>query len=83
MLKVLWDFEIQADHLISARRLSGVKLKEGENRDKYLDLVKKSIEPEGDGDTNCDWCTWNNPQRIGKGTWKKTDKWRPSRLHHY
>ena len=23
---------------------------------------------EGDSDTNCDWCTWNNHQRIGKGT---------------
>ena len=26
------------------------------------------MEHEGDGDTNCNWCTWNNPQRIGKGT---------------
>ena len=22
---------------------------------------------EGNGDTNCYWCTWNNPQRLGKG----------------
>ena len=21
---------------------------------------------EGDGDRNCGWCTWDNPQRIGK-----------------
>ena len=21
----------------------------------------------GDSNTNCNWCTWNNPQRIGKG----------------
>ena len=21
-----------------------------------------------DGNTNCNWCTWNNPQRIDKGT---------------
>ena len=22
------------------------------------------MEHESDGDTNCNWCTWNNPQRI-------------------
>ena len=21
-----------------------------------------------DANTNCDWCTWNDPQRIDKGT---------------
>ena len=26
------------------------------------------MEYEGDGDTSCNWCTQNNPQRIGKGT---------------
>ena len=26
------------------------------------------MEHEFDGDTNCCWCTWNNLQRIGKGT---------------
>ena len=34
----------------------------------YLDLVrelKKTMEHEGDDDTYCDWCTWNNIQRIG------------------
>ena len=25
------------------------------------------MEHEGDGDTNCNWYTWNNPQMIGKG----------------
>ena len=25
------------------------------------------MEHESDGDTNCNWCTWNNPQWIGKG----------------
>ena len=24
------------------------------------------MEHESDGDTNCNWCTWNNPQKIGK-----------------
>ena len=26
------------------------------------------MEHEGDGDTNCNWYTWNNPQMIGKET---------------
>ena len=26
------------------------------------------MEHEGGGDTNCNWCTWNNPQRIDKET---------------
>ena len=26
------------------------------------------MEHEGGSDANCNWCTWNNPQRIGKGT---------------
>ena len=36
-----------------------------------LDLAReltKTMKYEGDGDTNCNWCTWNNPQMIGKGT---------------
>ena len=43
--------------------------KESENRDKYLDLARalKAIEREGDGDTNRDCCTWDNPQRIETG----------------
>ena len=24
------------------------------------------MEHEGDGDTNCNWCTWNNPQVLVK-----------------
>ena len=24
------------------------------------------MEHEGDSDTNCNWCTWNNPQRTDK-----------------
>ena len=47
-----------------------VKIKENEKRDKYLDLArelkKKSMEHESDSDTNCSWCTWNNPRRSGK-----------------
>ena len=25
------------------------------------------MEYEGDSDISCGWCTWGNPQRIGKG----------------
>ena len=93
--KLLWDFEIQTDPLISARRPDlvivnkkkekkkkkrepvsahhRVKSKESENRDKYLDLARelnKTMEHEGEGDINCNWCARYNVQRIGKETWK-------------
>ena len=28
--------------------------------------TKKTVEHEGDGDTNCNWCPWNSPQRLGE-----------------
>ena len=46
-------------------------------RDKYLDLareLKKNKEPGGDGDANYNWCTWNNPQRLVKGTGRLGNK---------
>ena len=54
-----------------------VKIKESENKDKYLDLVKelkKTMEHESDGDTNCKWYARGNLRRIGKetgGLWNK------------
>ena len=91
--KLHWDFDIQTDHLISARRPGlmiinnkkrtywivnfavpadhRVNLKEIEKKDKYLDLareLKKTVEHESDGDTNCNWCSWYSHQRIDKGT---------------
>ena len=56
------DFAILADHR--------VKLKESEKRDNYLDLareLKKTMKHEGDGDTNCNWCSQHTHQRIVKG----------------
>ena len=79
MHKILRHFEIQTDHLISARRPDLVIVnkemitcrlvdfaiqaerrseieKKKEKKDKYLDLVrelKKTVEHESDGDTNC------------------------------
>ena len=50
-----------------------MKAKESEKRDKYQDLAReqrKIIEYEGDGDTNCGECTWNNPLTIVTGTGK-------------
>ena len=46
-----------------------VKIK-GENIDKYLDFARelKKLQNMSDSDTNCSWCTWNGPQRLGKGT---------------
>ena len=38
------------------------------------------MEHEGDCDTNCNWYTRNNPQRIGKGSGKHGNK-RTSREH--
>ena len=64
--KILWDFETQMDHLISARRPDQVivnkkmrtsqidhiiKLKEREKIDEYVDLAKElKITMEHDGD---------------------------------
>ena len=50
-------------------------MKESEKGDKYIDPVeikkkKKPMEYEGDSDTCCNWCTWNNPQKIDKETRK-------------
>ena len=57
------DFADTVDHRI--------KLKENEKKDKYLDLareLKKTVEHESDGDTNCNWCSWHKNQRIGTRT---------------
>ncbi len=56
------DFAVPADH--------GVKLKESEKKDKYLDLAKelKTVERASDGVTNCNWFSWYSYQRINKGT---------------
>ena len=57
------DLSILTDHRL--------KLKENEKRDKYADLARelhKTMKHKDDGDTNCNWCTWNNPERIGNRT---------------
>ena len=55
------DFTVSADHR--------VKLKESEEKDKYPDVareLKKTVEHESNGYTNCHWCFWNSHQRFGK-----------------
>ena len=32
------------------------------------------MEHEDDSNTNCNWCSWSNPQRIGKGTGRLGNK---------
>ena len=48
-----------------------VKLKESKKRDTYQDLarkLKKTVEYECDGDTNCNWSSWYSHQGISKCT---------------
>ena len=45
---------------------------ENERKQKYRQILgswqraEKAVEYEGDSDTNCNWCTWNSLQRLGK-----------------
>ena len=54
--------------------------------DRYLEIareLKKDIEHEGDGDTNCKYCIWNGSQRLGKKTEEiSEEESRPSKLQH-
>ena len=55
------EFAIPVDHR--------VKNKELEKIDKYLDLsreLKKAMEHECDGNTNCNWCVWNDTKGLVK-----------------
>ena len=57
------DFAVLADHR--------VKFKESEKKDKYFDLarkLKKTVEHEGEDNTNCNWCLLYSHQRIKKRT---------------
>ena len=57
----LIDFPVPSDHW--------VKINENETIDRYLDPareLKRTVEQEGDGDTNCIWYTWNGLQRLEK-----------------
>ena len=60
---IIVNFAVPADH--------SIKLKECEKKDKYLDLareLKKTMEYEGDNNTNRDWCFRFSNWTIIKGT---------------
>ena len=57
------DLDVLIDH--------GVKLKESEKKDKYLDFtreLKKTVEQESEVCTNYNWCSWYSHQRNYKGS---------------
>ena len=56
------DFTVSVDHK--------TKIKEDEMRQVLAPCLraKNAMEQEGDGDSNCNWSTWNDPERFGKGT---------------
>ena len=86
--KILWNFEIQTDHLILAKRhdlilrswhfvdlavpvYHRVKKKRKRKDIQILEFCKravKMVDHEGNGDTNCNWCTGNSPQKFGRKT---------------
>ena len=41
------------------------------------------MEHEGDGDTNCNWSTWNNSETIGKGTGRQRNQRISGELSEY
>ena len=55
------DFAVPADHRF---------LKKSEKRDKYQDFTRelKKLWKKNGGNTNGNWCSLNNPLRIGKRT---------------
>ena len=57
------DFDIPADHW--------AKIKE-KRKDRQIlwscQRAEKVRVHEGDGNTNCSWCTWNGHERLGKKT---------------
>ena len=61
-----------------------ITIKESEMRDTYLDLARESQKAKVHDVTsgnNCNWYARNEPQRLGKGTWRcrnqKTNRDRP------
>ena len=60
-LAVLWILKFQ--------RTTNWKTKKSERQLlRHCQRIEKAVEDEGDGYSNCDWCTSNGPQRLGKRT---------------
>ena len=50
-----------------------MKIKASKKIDNYFELTRelnKAEELESNGDINCNWSSWNNPQKLGKETGK-------------
>ena len=61
------------DFAVPAKRK---KIKESEKIDTWtLPENWKTAKHEGDGDTNCNWCTWNSLQGLGEGTVGLPHRW--------
>ena len=73
--KLLWDFNIQADHLISARQadLIMINKKKKENL-QNCELCHRVKLKESDVYTNSNWCSWYSHQSIDKGTGRFRNK---------
>ena len=52
------NLAIPADHKL--------KIKENEKKRQILRSCERTKKHEGDSDTSCNWCTWNDPQRLSK-----------------
>ena len=77
--KILWDFDIQTDHLISTRRLHLLIINKKKKREENLpncglccpgwpqNKIKRKRK-ENDGDTNCHCWSWFSHQMIGTKT---------------
>ena len=37
--------------------------------------TKKVVQHEGNDDTNCRWCSWNDTKRLGEGTGGNGNQW--------
>ena len=58
------DFAVPSDH-------RGKKQRKRKEKQVYLGLARElTAEHESNDDTNCNWCTWNDLQRVGTGTGK-------------
>ena len=40
--------------------------------------TEKVMEHEGDGGTNCNWCAWSDPQRLGRDGNRRMNKDHPN-----
>ena len=67
--KLLWDFDICTDHLITARRPDLIII--NKKREHAINVKRriststllgnwKTMEHAGDNYTNCNWCVWNS-----------------------